>query len=451
MTSKPIRLLVGCWLAVLAWSAPRPAQATPTNGPAALRRFGCTSCHLDGHPTPYLFDSFATFRRTPSTGPTECARCHVNDWLAASAAHPAGWLPLPDAMLARIRRFHAFVDTPALALDVDGVPRFSDCGLARFLEAPVPRRHTAAQSMFPLEPARRDELLRALAPGLARCAPPASLAQIALGRRLFDARGCANCHAQAVSAPRLRIGIPLLGRDYFALRVRHGAQAPIWQRRWQVDDGRIVARAGDAVSMPPEPDLSPTEIDALYAYVGSDTSDVPPPRATPTIPRKSELAEAIRIPLFREVQHRVFDTSCRHCHATTTRDQRQAQQSIRTLFASTVEPLALPLSARGTPTPNPQLKSALSPGPGCSDSRLLVRLKSRRAEWSGQRDRDRPRGMPLTLPPLSDDTIRLVEVWTRAGCPSDGGDLCARCAPESLVSTQAPLMMSPPSSIEVTP
>jgi hypothetical protein len=143
----------------------------------------------------------------------------------------------------------------------------------------------------------------------------------------------------------------------------------------------------------------------------------------------------------------VFDTSCRHCHPSTPRDQRL----ISRLFASPVEPLALPMSARGTPSPNPRLRAALSPGPGCSDSRLLIRLKARRAEWNGRRDRDRPRGMPLTLAPLSDDTIRLVEVWTRAGCPSDGGDLCDRCTPESLVSTQPHLIVNPPSRNEVTP
>jgi hypothetical protein len=40
--------------------------------------------------------------------------------------------------------------------------------------------------------------------------------------------------------------------------------------------------------------------------------------------------------------------------------------------------------------------------------------------------------MPLTLPPLPDSAIRLVEIWTAAGCPSDAGDLCTACAPRSV-------------------
>jgi hypothetical protein len=67
----------------------------------------------------------------------------------------------------------------------------------------------------------------------------------------------------------------------------------------------------------------------------------------------------------------------------------------------------------------------LSPGPGCSESPLVRRLRARQMEWYGERPE--VRGMPLTLPPLDLDTIRLIDVWTKRGCPSPEAHLCRKC------------------------
>jgi hypothetical protein len=206
----------------------------------------------------------------------------------------------------------------------------------------------------------------------------------------------------------------------------------LWQRSWEAAAGNLVARTATAVTMPPHLDLGDTEIDALYDYVGSDRSDVPLP--SPALQTgRIEVPDEIRRSLYREVQKRVFDTSCRHCHSPDPRDQKL----IESVFGAIPDaaPAELPMT-RLAVSPGATLHKLLSPGAGCSDSPLLVRLKARAAEWAGHATPGAPRGMPMTLPPIDGDAIRLVAVWTQVGCPSDHGDLCEACSPPATRSVR---------------
>ena len=406
---------------------------------AELGRQACASCHLGDRPGDFLFASFRAFQQGPAPRPDECARCHVNNALAAAAPRPAAWLPLASDTLARVRRFHPYVASPALVFAVDApdasgelqrLPRFDTCGLERFLAAPLARSGAAAQSMFPVEPARRRALLASLASDLAPCeSGTASAAELERGRTLYADLGCAGCHTGAGAGPRLRLGLPLLARAYVRARVRLGSTAA--PRDWTTADGKIVPRgATGGVAMPAHSELSDADLDALHAYIASDRSDVP--AAEPRLPAASiDVPDGIRLALFRDVQRRVFDTSCRHCHS----DDAEAQTIIQGVFGDAASDgdrraraLALPVSRLPTPADSPSLRSALEPAPGCGASRLVARLRARAHEWSGE-PAGAVRGMPLTLPPLPEAAIRLVEVWTAAGCPSDTGDLCTACAP----------------------
>jgi mono/diheme cytochrome c family protein len=405
---------------------------------AELERQSCTSCHLGDRPGGFLFASYRAFQQGPAPRGDECARCHVNNALAAEAPRPAAWLPLGHDALARVRGFHAYVQNPALVLAVaapsrEGEPqrvaRFTDCGLDRFLAAPLPRSAGGAQSMFPVEPARRRALLAALAPELAPCEPSPDPEQVARGRALYTDLGCASCHAASGAAPRLRLGLPLLARDYVRARVRHGSAggsaSPIYAREWAATEGALAARSPAQAAMPAHPELAEADLDALHGYLATDRSDVP--AAEPVPPRASiDVPESIRVSLYREVQRRVFDTSCRHCHS----DDAEAQALIEGVFGASAgaAPLALPTSRLPTPASSPALRAVLDPSPRCGESRLIARLRGRTHEWSGTSTAGAARGMPLTLPPLPESALRLVEVWTAAGCPSDAGDLCTPCA-----------------------
>jgi mono/diheme cytochrome c family protein len=404
-----------------------------------LRELSCTSCHLDGRATPFLYASFDAFRKAPPPAPTGCVKCHLSNSVAASAPKPAAWLPLTAGMIDRVRRFHAYVQAPAIVTTVSlpdrsgkvrTLPRFSACGLARFLGSPLPRHGDARQSMFPVEPGRLRRLLATLAAELEPCseAAPAASAQVARGRELFGRLACAACHTGVGLGPRLRLGYPLLGRAYFAARVRQGtgtrAAAPVWQRRWEALEGQLVATSSGVIAMPGFADVSDADVDALYAFVGADASDVPVAQVAPAKGAPVVVDDAIRLPLFREVQRKVFDTTCRHCHSPDARDQGLIESVFGRVEGSA--PAELPMTRLGL-GPSDTLRKMLSAGPGCSDSPLLVRLKARAAEWTGHPIAGAPRGMPLTMRPLPNDVIRLVEAWTAAGCPSDRGDLCVAC------------------------
>lgn len=421
------------WVVLLAAFAGAPrAWAAPK-----LAELGCTSCHLDTAPTRFLYTSFAGFTKAPPPAPTGCAQCHVSNHLAARAPKPLGWLPLGADMLGRIRGFHAYVEAPPLVTSVvvPGAPapvaRFTACGLDRFLAEPLPRHGAARQSMYPVDPRRRQAVLGALGRSLEQCAPvadtEASRAAVARGRDLFAHLACATCHTGTGAGPRLRLGMPLLGRAYFGAQVRLGSAdrdaTRMWQRSWEAVDGNLAATRAGTVTMPAHPHITEAEIDALYAYVAADRSDVPVLAPAPPPQQRVAVPDAIRRSLYREVQKRVFDTSCRHCHSPSPRDQ----SLIASVFGKAdAAPVELPMT-RLDVSPSPTLRRVLSPGPGCSDSAVLARLKAREAEWSGHPIAGAPRGMPMTLPPLDRDTIRLVTVWSAAGCPSDRGDLCDAC------------------------
>jgi len=417
-------------LSLAALVGTRRAVASPSR---VFRELACTSCHLD-RSARYLYESFDAFRKAPPPTPTACAECHVSNHAAALPSRPAAWLPLSHGMIERIRGFHAYVDAPALVTRVEvpdarPVPRFTACGLEQFLSSPLPRHGGTRQSMFPLEPGRLHTLLDALRPELEPCASPGVSGVIDRGRQLFLEAACASCHAGAGAGPRLRLGFPLLGRTYFHARVRHGTggrMAPLWQRSWEAKNGALISGRAGTVTMPPHPNLTDADLDALYAYVASDRSDVPV-AAPPVLEReRHDVPDEIRLALYREVQKRVFDTSCRHCHSPEARDQ----SLIESVFGKVAgaAPVELPMT-RLAVSPSPTLRAALSPGPGCTDSALVVRLKARGAEWSGHPLAGAPRGMPMTLPPLDNNAIRLVATWSAAGCPSDRGDLCQPCPP----------------------
>ena len=410
------------------------ARAAPSK---VLRDLACTSCHLDGSPTRFMYESFEAFSKAPPPAPTGCVQCHVSNTVAAAPGKPPAWLPLTAGMIDRIRQFHAYVAAPALTTRVElpgpsgkraPLARFTACGLERFLASPLPRHRSGQQSMFPVEPTRLRTLMTALGPELEPCGDAGSAAQIARGRELFDQLACSGCHAGTGQGPRLRLGIPLLGRAFFRARVKLGAgtsAAPqIWQRGWQAQHGQLVPRLTDAVVMPPHPDVTEADLDALYAYVAADRSDIPAATPVRRVDRV-DVPDSIRMSLFREVQKRVFDTSCRHCHSPEARDQRL----IETVFGEVpnAAPVELPMT-RLAVSPSATLRRVLSPGPGCSDSPLLARLKARADEWSGHAVASAPRGMPMTLPPVDGDAVRMVAVWSAVGCPSDRGDLCEPCA-----------------------
>ena len=107
----------------------------------------------------------------------------------------------------------------------------------------------------------------ALALLLAACAPPPPATDpVARSRQLYDSRGCTNCHEPNLFGQRL--GPPLDHIGTVAATRRPGMSAEDYIRQSILDPGTYVV-PGYQDSMPRDlgRDLSPTDLDALVAYL----------------------------------------------------------------------------------------------------------------------------------------------------------------------------------------
>jgi mono/diheme cytochrome c family protein len=110
-------------------------------------------------------------------------------------------------------------------------------------------------------------LCTALALLLAACAPePPATEPVARGRQLYRSMGCANCHEPNLFGQRL--GPPLDHVGTVAATRRPGMSAEEYIRQSILDPGAYVV-PGYQDSMPRDlgRDLSPTDLDALVAYL----------------------------------------------------------------------------------------------------------------------------------------------------------------------------------------
>jgi len=102
---------------------------------------------------------------------------------------------------------------------------------------------------------------------VAACAPePPASEPVARGRQLYHSLGCANCHEPNLFGQRL--GPPLDHVGTVAAIRRPGLSAEEYLRQSILDPGAFVV-PGYQDSMPRDlgRDLSPTDLDALVAYL----------------------------------------------------------------------------------------------------------------------------------------------------------------------------------------
>jgi mono/diheme cytochrome c family protein len=102
---------------------------------------------------------------------------------------------------------------------------------------------------------------------IAACAPEAPATEpVARGRQLYHSLGCANCHEPNLFGQRL--GPPLDHLGAVAATRRPGLSAEAYLRQSILDPGAYVV-PGYQDSMPRDlgRDLSPTDLDALVAYL----------------------------------------------------------------------------------------------------------------------------------------------------------------------------------------
>ena len=378
------RLLVVVVLGAALWGV--ACKQAPAPDVSWFREHACTSCHVEGGDAPE---------------PT-CTGCHVRRGIQAMGEPE----PRPAAP-------ELYGTAPSLVMLAGLEPRkFTEPGLRRFLAAPEARMSQAV-AMFPLHHDSMEAAVALLAipkDGLSwRFASPSpDRSRQERGQALYESLGCRSCHEDARTGPRLRLGYPLLSAAFFAAKLREPRPA-----RWP---------GAQTQPMPAFAWLSERDIDALYSYVSSTRDDAALRVSQPAAPQLSSLMSDRA--LYQLVAGALVEASCRHCHGTAPATRRE----IHEVFASTglSAELAFGIERAGEALGFAAISTAtLSPGAGCSESPLVRRLRARAQEWAGAPTD--VRGMPLTLAPLHPDTIRIIDVWTKRGCPSPQGALCRKC------------------------
>jgi len=326
-----------------------------------------------------------------------CSGCH--QWIRSVSADPAQReravevFPLWDRY---DRNTRSYLAVPSLEA---AMARLDPAWVRTWLADPHDLRPALPETMpvFGLQPADLDAIATAF--GAARAEVPATPgpdpARVARGEALFTERGCDGCHS--LGARHTATTLPL-APDLAHTRDRLSADmAAAW-----IEDPSSVSSAATMPSL----GLTGDEVLAVRDYVllsdpGWRVPSGPPDRPVPTT----------RAVSWTEVEERVFGRICVHCHMDPAQNEGRGGPGYDGGFGWSATGIAL------------QTRDQVV----AVGDRLEAVLMRRRDEAArdvvhpGQRPADLTRseipGMPLGLPPLSDDDISLVLGWLEQGAP----------------------------------
>jgi len=382
-------------VALVATAAPEPATAL-------LARHECRRCHEGtSEPAPPLAKACVGCHRRITGGTFEARRDLIVRW---------------NRNLVSLRQ------APSLA----GVgARLRRDWVRAFLLAPSDARPALAATMprLALTPNEADALARALVPNDDRDRGDVSPAgDVARGARLYARLRCGTCHAftgadvDAVARP----GIVARGAGERAPPDAIALAPDLALARARLRPGRVAAfirepQLANADTLMPATPMSAAEAEDLATFVlRAPLRPAPPPPSAP-LPVLPLLARPVR---FAEVQSRVFDRVCRHCHAAP--DFALGDGGPGNTGGFGFPPRGLDLSsyegiASGAFDDKGRRRSVFAANADGTPA-IVARLRARREEEIGRAD-PALRGMPLGLPALSPEDLQLVESWIAQGRP----------------------------------
>ncbi len=397
-SATPIGWMTTCAAAALLCLA-APAVATPdakakgdpTRGARLVEQFQCNRCH----------EGLAT---KPIDVSRHCVRCHqqVRD----------GTIDAPPAAIKEWRsRLVHLLQTPSLTAS----KRFRAAWLADFLQHPQDLRPRLAATMPRLNINARQA--RDIAAWLGTAEPPRvdlRDADPARGRQLFADNGCASCHAFSGA----RVGPPPPGaRRTPEAQTQIRALAPdLKHTRRRLGSATLVQWLRSPKSVKKDaamPDFGLSKRDAhdLARFILSTPLQRPVARR---IPRR--LPPLQRRVHFEEVATKVLRQTCWHCHAEPQETGDDGGPGYGGGFGFPGRAISLVDHAgvmAGAVLPDGKRQSLIQRDRK-GVPRLVQVLMARHAEVAG-RPIPGVRGMPLGLPPLTLQQIRLVETWIRQG------------------------------------
>lgn len=413
-------LLLGL-LAANATAAPLSPDAL--RGRAVLEKAQCNRCHAVS----------GEHGLAPAARDMHCVGCHV--WILGTKgdekamAEQRAVFPDWDRYLQNIHHFTRLPDLGTLTRRVD--PAF----VRRYLDGPFDLRPHLDESMIPLRlgAAEKDAVVAYLAAlggaAVARPVAPVVPTRVEQGRALFVSRGCPTCHVLGNARPN-----PGLDRAFYTAMKATALLAPnlrfVRERiprpvlvRFLVDP-----QAVDPSATMPRQGVTPDEAEALADFLL---------HAPPDFTGAQPLAAVSVAPLDRkvtydEVHDQVLGRICVHCHMDPASNNGDggAGNTGGLGFAGVRLSLESPEGIKRGLVRGGQRFSVLEPAAPGQHPRLLEALLRRHresardyrppyadaAEMGPPTSAELP-GMPLGLPPLSEDQIRLVATWLAQGAP----------------------------------
>ena len=387
------------------------AQSDP--GQRAMRRYACASCHqIEG---------------VRMSAAQSCVGCHQRIIHARRSG------------LGRAPHVEHYVHAP----DLRHVgSRLREDYLVRYVQDPHDVRPRLEETMPRLPVTDADaraiaRFLRATAGAPEVPSSPApSPANVARGRQVFGDAGCPVCHEMGNQdfgihlPPEALAGLGQPAYEAPNLRYVRDRMEPDVALQWILDP-----RSLDPNTQMPHPELGAADALAIRDFLFLSDPGAPvaptvsfsgaPPSQLNVAASPSDLSPLSRRVGYADVRH-VFDSSCIHCHAHT--DGRSAS-------AFGFRPSSLDLSSpegvrAGLLLPDGSHRSILEPDE-TGLAPLLYRLMRRHDEaardiTTPRRDPmspvvrprpDEPPGMPLGLPPIDRNDLRLLATWVAAGAP----------------------------------
>jgi cytochrome c5 len=357
----------------------------------------------------------------------ECNRCHDGTGLAEAPLEKhcvtcheditTGKFRAPADKLAKWKKNVAHVrEVPSLAF---AGRRFRADWLVAFMREPSDVRPHLVPSMPRLEISEsdaRDVTAYLLRDAPAEPAAPHAEGDAALGRRLFEQKGCGSCHAFSGVEGIGTTPDPNVGADLQRRAVRLAPDLRFARER--LHPRQVVAWLLDPLAVKPGtlmPSSSLTASDAknLAAFVLN--APLAPAEVKP-IPKRLAVLE--RKVGFEEVMEKVLGKTCRHCHSDPDVSLGDGGPGNTGGFGFAPRRLNLATYsgvAGGLLDQNGERQSVFAK---LSDGtpRLVAGLMARYAEEAGKPSTE-VRGMPLGLPALSLEDIQLVESWIVQGRP----------------------------------
>lgn len=380
--------VVGALFALSLSFVPTDGEAGPGAVASAFIAGDCARCH-----------AVPVADVAPATRLDSCTDCHL--WIKAVAADPT-------KRAVAMQKFPTWERYEKNVASYLVVPRL-DAAMARldpewvrtYLRDPHDCRPNLPETMprFALSDAQIDAIVSAFAAAevaVPKSAAP-SKARIAQGEALFTSRGCVACHT---FGGRATTGALAVAPDLAVTRRR---MDPDHVAAWIADPKAISA----AATMP-SLKLLPDEVLALRDFVL-----LADPQSKPASPAGPPPAPVTRHVAYAEVEEKVFGKICRHCHMNPEKNQGRAGPGNAGGF--------------GWPATGIELEDyegVVAAAPKIADALLRRRIEAHRdvvrpGEAAADVVRPEKPGMPLGLPPLSDDDLAVVLGWLAQGTPRE--------------------------------